>query len=55
MKRNPNFLGVEKGIWAGVLIGFGVAGYWMVSEVVGIISFVGGLILWYLPTISDSE
>jgi len=55
MKKNPNFLGVERGIWAGVLIGFGVVAWWTVNEVVSIISFVSGLILWYLPTTSDKD
>jgi len=52
MKRgnNPNFLGVERGVWAGVLIGFSIPAWWIASEVVSIISFVGGLILWYLPS-----
>lgn len=55
MKKNPNFLGVKRGMWAGVLIGFGIVAWWTVNEVVSIISFVGGLILWYLPTTSDKD
>jgi len=48
--KNHNLFGVEKNVWAGVLLGFGGVMPIGGEVLTGALFIIGGLLLWYMPS-----